>query len=196
MDFHNKGDYRMWEYIGNISSIIGIITAVPVIGAAVTYICKEPRRKKRIRKMITNPSSMNHAAISITIGTGLPDIKNQVEQYIVHSKLRDKIFISADGKKKHIYSIKEGNLPGHGTCDSNDYSADAEEFIHNILGKICSIETTLNDDGIRTIHLFYAGPAMALAPIAAQLTNRFSVVCYHYDNNGAYYQIGLLQEPK
>lgn len=169
----------MWEFIGNVANVLGIVTAIPVILAALLFIWKCFTRKKAEIKALKNYKVGSSASLSITVGKN-ESIGRDVARFIDS----DETLNNCIGERQFEIHINEMLDEKNGIDVKNE-----------LLKALREKETLISDSGATSICLFYSGPSVLGAVIGAYFSNRYSVIMYQFNAaNHKYYEVAKIVE--
>ena len=149
-----------WQWIANISGVIGIVAIFPIVYTA----WRIHTRKNRLYGILAGKGGKSGKdGILIVDISDLPEMSPQVMA-----------FCAQDATLKNVAKECVG-IVNYGLI-----GADYEKDIENIFAMFNKEHKRLLDGNVGHIHFFFRGPAMVGAMIGARLSN-CSVSCYQYD---------------
>ena len=177
-----------WEIIEKIAIVLGLVTVVSGAMVLWAFVGKVKAALKRWYSFRKGKASKS-AVLFVTIGQASGE--TAVIKYInSNTKLKSELKIRSfeDLTETNFYCIlKEEPIDFNNPAATELY----ETEIHNQLRTVCR---NMKRYSVDRVHLFYCGPYTFAVEIGAELSNRCTVVGYHYvkgDKDG-YYRIGNL----
>lgn len=162
---------QFWVVLGNIGTVLGIISFVPLVYAIWEYI-QYTRREKKERKRIH--TSVGEQPVVLTVSVGGVSIRNEVESFLIQNGFKDFDF------KSRVFVVHR----------------DAKKItVDDVDGIIQDVETQV--DAIRLkavdkIHLFLKVPMPIAVMVGDVLANRIPTLVYHKQPNQGYENWGVL----
>lgn len=151
----------MWNWIGNIASLIQILSVIPFLLAAWLFLSRARRYKKKMEEL-EQPISERPKALTISlVGT---DIAGQVKQFL-------------EGKSLKM-GIESYYKPTGVTQDN----------IQSLLYDILKLKRKMTAEGVTEVHLFLACPLVFATAIGAIFDNWVPVKVYHLNRNSGTYE--------
>lgn len=161
----------------------------------IKFVFVEPRRRRRLNQIISNVDRSRSAVLAIGLGR-MASMEGQVKDFVSsNQELMAELGELKNGENFFILEKRE-NMPEPAPGDTAPYSNQANKFLGETITSLQKEMIRMAEQAVRKIHLFYQGPAILLAPIGAALSNRFTVICYHYSRQTGYYCIGLMQDDR
>lgn len=177
------------DILGVFANILGIVSFFPIVYAAYKYLTNERHKKKLRIRIIENKEHVTCAALAICMGQPT-SIENQVKVFIKNNENMRKEF------KVELEDNDIGNVFSIHVQDQ--LIRDNSVAIDILRKKLVTTQNVIKENAINRIHLFYQGPVSAVSVVAAELANRFTVLCYQYDRSAceadSYYFICLMQD--
>ncbi len=178
-----------WDTIEKLSVILGLISVVPSAFFIFTF-AGRINAQGRKRRMIRKGTGSASAVLFVTIGQ--ESIESAVKKHINGDpslKAELQIHSFEDLTEANFFCIlKEERLDFHNPAATEQYETDIANQLREVCGRMKAI-------GIDRVHLFYCGPYVFAAQIGAELSNRCTVIAYHYARGEAesYHCIGALE---
>ena len=149
----------MWEILGRISDLTGIITFIAFITTIIILSTRAYRYKRRIRKALQIGKGIR-IALAVSLKPG-ENVKGHVEMFLKEKGLSMDISeISANGVSLNTTS----------------------ELRKRFIAK----KRELSEKGVSEVHLFYESPVAAAFYLADVLNNWVPVYVYHFSREGGY----------
>lgn len=184
-----------FDWYGFAANTLGIITASVAIPAVIRLVFAEPRRRRRLNQIISNVDRSRSAVLAIGLGK-MASMEGQVKDFVSGSQeLMTELGELKKGENFFLLEKRE-NMPEPAPDEKSPYSDQADKYLGETITSLQKEMIRMAEQAVRKIHLFYQGPAILLAPIGAALSNRFTVICYHYSRQTGYYCIGLMQDDR
>jgi len=165
--------FSQWvsEYLDGTGILVGLITAIPIFWTWYSLTWGQKRKEKRwTYNAIHNIHGKIHAVLIVDL---LPnkDIKTPVLRYL----------------KQHqtLNTIDEGWI----FC-INHQTTVTPDTLTSLAKELQEIHKSLQRLGADSLHLFFAGPAIAATLVGAEFGNSIPVYLYHHDQG--YENFGLL----
>ncbi|MFP4147439.1 SAVED domain-containing protein [Thiohalospira sp.] len=153
----------LYEFLDWTSIIIGILTFIPVVLTYLEVTVGRRRRHQRWFREACRESGNRAAILHVDL---LPERDTDVTVWRFTSQ-RDDLGSIPSERYFHLHR-KERLGP-----------EDMPEFVRELREQIGEI----GHAGVDTVHLFYAGPAVAAATVGAELANQFRVLVYHHQHS-------------
>lgn len=152
---------EFWQWLGNIASVIQILSAIPLLLTAWWFFVRARRYRRRIAEM---EKTLTERPMALAIGVAGSDISGQVKQ-----------FLESTGLKMEVRSYTK---PGGIT----------QKTIHNMLHEILQIKSRMTEEGVTEVHLFLACPVVFAVAVGAILDNWVPVKVYHLNRDTGRYE--------
>ncbi len=165
-------DSNFWSWLGNIGTILGIISFVPILYAVYEYL-QFKRREEQDRKRIHTEAGTQPAVLIVSMGGGC--IRNNVEAYL---KRQDSF---KDFDFEHRVFVVHRDDKEIQLSDVDDIIAEVEEKQDDIRSKAAD-----------KVHLFLKAPMPIAVMVGSVLANRTPTLVYHYQPNKGYENWGTL----
>ncbi len=162
-----------WAALGNIGTILGIISFVPIAYAVYEYV-QYKRREEQDRLRIHTEAGTQPAVLIVSMGGGC--IRNSVEAYLK----------GQDGFKD--FDFEHRVFVVH-RDDKVIQPSDADGIMVEVEEKQDDIRSKAADK----VHLFLKAPMPIAVMVGAVLANRTPTLVYHYQTNKGYENWGALQ---
>lgn len=176
------------EVIGTILDWVGRITSLLVLILFVKGIISKliPKKKDASEKGTstdTAPATSGEEVKSIDAVLAVAADKDKDNRVAVKKYLEEN-----NCTQWKMYDI----IMQRSAMNENPFSAD--HYVSDLLEELQHTLKDMNKDKVTTVHLFYAGPGVLLAPIIAAFYNNIKCVLYDFDyKKGEYYRV---EEPK
>lgn len=152
---------QFWVLLNRVSDLLGVLTAVPMLAAAVLFLHRARRYRQRLQAMEEQTTS-RPVALAVSL-TGL-DISEQVRAFLAEQGVR---------------------CPLRSYCRSEDVSrATLPALIH----RLTRLKNTLSLESVTEVHLFYAGPVALGIMLGGLLHNWVPVKVYHLNSLTGQYE--------
>lgn len=146
---------QFWAILNRVSDVLGVLTAVPMLAAALLFLHKARRYRQRLQEM-EGQTTAKPVALAISL-TGV-DISEQVRAFLnglgvqwpLQSYWRDE-------------EVSEVTLP-------------------RLLQHLARRKNELSLEGVTEVHLFYAGPVALGIMLGGLLHNWVPVKVYHLNS--------------
>lgn len=152
----------MWSTLGNVASIIQILSAIPLLWAAYLFFTRATRYKKKIKEMET-ATTENPMALVISLQPA--DISGQVAPFLNQQGI----------KMTKLYSYHK---PTGAT----------KENIPHLLTDVLKLKNEMTSAGVTEVHLFLMVPLAFAVAIGAILDNWVRVKVYHLNREKQQYE--------
>lgn len=178
-----------WDIVEKISVILGLLSLLPCVSFIFTFARRKNAERKK-RMAIEKGAGSASAVLFVTIGQ--ESIESAVKKHIDgNASLKEELKICSfeELTEANFFCIlKEEKLDFHNPTAAEQYETDIQNQLQAVSGSLKSI-------GITRVHLFYCGLYTFAAMIGAELSNRCTVVAYHYTpgGGGSYHCVGTLQ---
>lgn len=159
------------EYLDGIGIILGIISAIPIFW---TWYSITIGQKRKERQWTKNAIENIHGKIQCVLIIDLlpnKDIKTPVCRYL----------------KQNEY-LKD--IPDELILQINHETLTTPENLTELAKELQQVHRDLQKLGADSIHLFFAGPAVAATLVGAEFGNSIPVYLYHHDTS--YKNFGLM----
>lgn len=152
----------MWTTIGNIASIIQILSAVPLLWAAYLFFTRAYRYKRKINEI---GSTITTKPMALVIALQPIDITGQVKPFLDQQGLKN-------------IPIRTYHKPEGATSEN----------IAQMLSEILKIKSEMTQDGVTEVHLFLMVPVAFAVAVGAILDNWVRVKVYHLNREKQQYE--------
>lgn len=150
-----------WEMLEHIANVLGVLTAVPMLAAALLFFHRARRYRQRLREM-ESQTTPQPVALAVSL-TGL-DISEQVRAFLIR-------------QGKH-WPVRVYNR--HEAVDPLTLPGVLQQLMHR--------KNELSLEGITEVHLFYAGPVALGIMLGGLLHNWVPVKVYHLNSLTGQYE--------
>ena len=157
---------QFWEMLSSVADVLGIVSAVPMLAAAVLFVHRARRYRLRLREM-EGQTTAQPVALAVSL-TGL-NISEQVRAFLIRQ-----------GKPwpVRVYRRDEEMTPA---------------ALPRVIQHILRLKNELSLDGVTEVHLFYAGPVALGLMLGGLLHNWVPVKVYHLNSlTGQYEYWGVI----
>lgn len=146
---------QFWPMLNRLSDLLGVLTSLPMLAAALLFLHRARRYRQRLREMDgqTTPTPMV-LAISFT---GL-DISEQVRTFLLSMRVQWTV---------RAYTRAEEISP---------------TALPAVMQHLMQLKNELSVDGVTEVHLFYAGPVALGIMLGGLLHNWVPVKVYHLNS--------------
>jgi hypothetical protein len=152
---------QFWALISSVADVLGILSAVPMLAAAVLFVHRARRYRQRLREMEGQTTS-HPVALAVSL-TGL-DISEQV-----------RAFLARQGRHWPVR--------GYRRAEAVDPAA-----LPEVLQQLLRLKHELSLEGVTEVHLFYAGPVALGIMLGGALHNWVPVKVYHLNSLTGQYE--------
>ncbi|MGE4095800.1 MAG: SAVED domain-containing protein [Candidatus Binatia bacterium] len=157
---------QFWTSLNRMSDVLGVLTALPMLAAAVLFAQRARRYRQRLREM-AGQTTAHPIALAVSL-TGL-DISEQVRTFLasqgVHWPVR-------------TYRQEEAVTPS---------------VLPSVMHQLSRLKNDLSLESVTEVHLFYAGPVALGVMLGGLLHNWVPVKVYHLNSlTGQYEFWGVL----
>lgn len=152
---------EMWQVIGNVASVIQILSAIPLLLTAWWFVLRARRYRRRTEAI---GKEMTARPMALVVGLAGTDISGQVKSFLVESGMKMEV---------HSYTKTGGVTPAN---------------IHGMLADVLKIKAQMTDDAVTEVHLFLACPLVFAAALGAILDNWVLVKVYHLNRESGRYE--------
>ena len=146
---------QFWQMLSSVADVLGIVSAVPMLAAAVLFAHRARRYRQRLQAM-EGQTTAQPVALAVSL-TGL-DISEQVRAFLarqgVHWPVR---------AYRHEEEVNPIVLP-------------------NVIQQLSRLKNDLSLEGVTEVHLFYAGPVALGLMLGGLLHNWVPVKVYHLNS--------------
>ena len=150
-----------WQWLGNIASIIQILSAIPLLLTAWWFFVRAGRYRRRMAEM---EKTLTERPMALAIGIAGSDISGQVKQFLESAGLKMEVRSYAKSG-----GVTQGNLHG---------------MLHDIL----RMKSRMTEEGVTEVHLFLACPLVFAVAVGAILDNWVPVKVYHLNRETGRYE--------
>lgn len=152
---------QFWEMLSSVADVLGVVSAAPMLAAAVLFLHRARRYRQRLREM-EGQTTAQPVALAVSL-TGL-DISEQVRTFLVRQGAHWPV-----RTYRHKEEVNPIALPG-------------------ILQQLSQLKNDLSLDGVTEVHLFYAGPVALGLMLGGLLHNWVPVKVYHLNSLTGQYE--------
>jgi len=161
-----------WAMLGNIGTVLGIISFVPIIYALweyVQYTHREEEERKRIHTQVgTQPAIL-------IVDVGGAGIRNEVEAFLKEEKGFENFDFDTQVFVVHRY-------------EQQITASDVDSIIQDVEDQLNTIRIKAADK----VHLFLKAPMPIVVMVGEVLANRIPTLVYHKQRNKGYENWGAL----
>jgi hypothetical protein len=152
---------QFWEIFSSVADVLGIVSAVPMLAAAVLFAHRARRYRLRLREM-EGQTTAQPVALAVSL-TGL-DISEQVRAFLARQGQHWPVRVYRRDEE-----MNPADLPG-------------------VLQQLLRLKNELSLEGVTEVHLFYAGP-VALGIMLGGLLHKWTPVkVYHLNSLTGQYE--------
>ena len=152
---------QFWLLLNRVSDALGVLTAIPMLAAAVLFLHRARRYRQRLQEM---EGQITARPITLAVSlTGL-DISEQVRTFL---------------------SGREPQCPLRTYCHNEVVSCDS---LPGLLQRLACLKNDLSLEGVTEVHLFYAGPVALGIMLGGLLHNWVPVKVYHLNSLTGHYE--------
>jgi hypothetical protein len=152
---------QFWSILNRASDVLGVLTALPMLAAAVLFLHRARRYRQRLREM-EGQTTARPIALAISL-TGL-DISEQVRGFLTNLGMSWPV---------RVYCRREEVSP---------------ETLPELLQGLARLKNNLSLEGVTEVHLFYAGPVALGLMLGGLLHNWVPVKVYHLNSFTGQYE--------
>jgi len=152
---------QFWAILNRVSDVLSVLTAVPMLAAAVLFLHRARRYRQRLWAM-EGQTTARPIALAISL-TGL-DISEQVRGFLAALNAR---------------------WPLRTYCHNEAVSCDS---LPGLLQRLARLKNDLSLEGVTEVHLFYAGPVALGLMLGGLLHNWVPVKVYHLNSLTGQYE--------
>lgn len=152
---------QFWALISSVADVLGILSAVPMLAAAVLFVHRARRYRQRLRTM-EGQTTPHPVALAVSL-TGL-DISEQVRAFLVRQGKHWPVRVYRCNE-----AVNPATLPG-------------------VLQQLARLKNELSLGGVTEVHLFYAGPVALGLMLGGLLHNWVPVKVYHLNSLTGQYE--------
>jgi hypothetical protein len=152
---------QFWEMLSSVADILGIVSAVPMLGAAVLFAHRARRYRLRLRDM-EGQTTAQPIALAVSL-TGL-DISEQVRAFLARQGNHWPVRVYHRDE-----ALEPASLPG-------------------VIQQLLRLKNDLSLEGVTEVHLFYAGPVALGIMLGGLLHNWAPVKVYHLNSLTGQYE--------
>ncbi len=167
-----QGTAGFWAALGNIGTVLGIISFVPIVYAVWEYM-QYIRREEKERAKIHSESGTQPAVLIVDIG-GM-GIRNEVEAF-----LKSEAGFEDFDFESRVFVVHKD--------ERNIDASSVDGILQEVEDKVDAIRAKAADK----IHLFLKVPVPIAAMVGEVLANRTPVLMYHKQPNKGYQNWGTL----
>lgn len=146
---------QFWSVLTRVSDVLSVLTALPMLAAAVLFLHRARRYRQRLQEM-EGQTTPRPVALAVSL-TGL-DISEQVRAFIAGLGAR---------------------WPLHTYCRGEEVSG---VTLPRLLHHLAHLKNELSLEGVTEVHLFYAGPVALGIMLGGLLHNWVPVKVYHLNS--------------
>jgi hypothetical protein len=152
---------QFWEMLSSVADVLGVVSAVPMLAAAVLFAHRARRYRLRLWEM-EGQTTAQPVALAVSL-TGL-DISEQV-----------RAFLARQGKHwpVRVYRRDEETNPA---------------ALPGVIQQFLRLKNELSLEGVTEVHLFYAGPVALGIMLGGLLHNWTPVKVYHLNSLTGQYE--------
>lgn len=154
---------ELWNSVGNVSSVVGIISAIPIFWTL--YEVKWGRKRKHEIWYDQAVKGTNADIVLVVDLLANSDMRTQVRQYLAtqNHNVPDDRFVVLE----HSGDIKPHEVP---------------ELVRQLRNHIDEISRM----GAGSLHIFFGGPCAFATIVGCEMSNRGNVFIYHHPRTGGY----------
>jgi hypothetical protein len=152
---------QFWLLLNRMSDLLGVLTALPMLGAAVLFLHRARCYRQRLREM-EGQTTVRPVALAVSL-TGL-DISEQVRRFLADLKVQ---------------------WPLRAYLRSEEIS---RETLPAVIQQLARLKNELSLEGVTEVHLFYAGPVVLSMMLGGLLHNWVPVKVYHLNSFTGQYE--------
>ncbi len=152
---------HFWPLLSAVADIFGILSAIPMLAAAVLFAQSARRYRQRLQEM-ERQTTPHPIALAVSL-TGL-DISEQVRAFLVRQGKHWPVRVY-----RHDEAVDPATLPG-------------------VIQQLVRLKNELSLDGVTEVHLFYAGPVALGIMLGGMLHNWAPVKVYHLNSLTGQYE--------
>lgn len=150
-----------WSVLDIVADVVGVLTSVPMLAAALLFWQRARRYRQRLRAM-EGQTTARPVAVAVSL-TGL-DISGQVRGFLARIGVQWPV---------RVYTHNE---------------AVSRETLPKLLQQLVRLKNELSVEGITEVHLFYAGPVAVGLMLGGMLHNWVPVKVYHLNSLTGQYE--------
>jgi hypothetical protein len=152
---------QFWEMLSSVADVLGIVSAAPMLAAAVLFLHRARCYRQRLREM-EGQTTATPMALAISL-TGL-DISEQVRTFLVRQGKYWPVRVYHRDE-----ALEPASLPG-------------------VIQQLLRLKNDLSLEGVTEVHLFYAGPVALGIMLGGLLHNWAPVKVYHLNSLTGQYE--------
>lgn len=152
---------EFWSILNCTADLLGVLTAVPMLAAAMLFLHRARRYRQRLQAM-EGQTTPKPVALAVSL-TGL-DISEQVRTFLIGLGM---------------------DWPLRTYCRREEVCRDA---LSVILQQLVRLKNDLSLEGVTEVHLFYAGPVALGIMLGGLLHNWVPVKVYHLNSLTGQYE--------
>jgi hypothetical protein len=152
---------QFWSILNRVSDVLGVLTAVPMLAAAVLFLHRARRYRQRLREM-EGQTTPRPVALAVSL-TGL-DISEQV-----------RAFLNGLGVQWSLRAYTRGEEVSPVTLPV-------------VIQQLARLKNALSLEGVTEVHLFYAGPVALGIMLGGLFHNWVPVKVYHLNSFTGQYE--------
>jgi len=152
---------EFWSVLNRISDVLGVLTALPMLAAAVLFLHRARRYRQRLQEM-EGQTSPRPVALAVSL-TGL-DISEQVRAFLAGLGMQWPVRVYCRGEE-----VSPHTLPV-------------------TMQHLARLKHELSLEGVTEVHLFYAGPVALGIMLGGLLHNWVPVKVYHLNSLTGQYE--------
>lgn len=152
---------QFWDMLSSVADVLGIVSAVPMLAAAMLFAHRARRYRRRLQEM-ERQTTAQPVALAVSL-TGL-DISEQVRAFLLRQGAGWPVRVY-----RHDEEVTPAALPG-------------------VFYQLSRLKNELSLDGVTEVHLFYAGPVALGLMLGGLLHNWVPVKVYHLNSLSGQYE--------
>jgi hypothetical protein len=152
---------QFWSVLTCISDLLGVLTALPMLAAAVLFLQRARRYRQRLQEM-EGQTTAKPVALAVSL-TGL-DISEQVRAFLAGRGAQWPVRVYCRGEE-----VSPNTLPV-------------------TMQQLARLKHELSLEGVTEVHLFYAGPVALGIMLGGLLHNWVPVKVYHLNSLTGLYE--------
>jgi hypothetical protein len=152
---------QFWEMLSSVADVLGVVSALPMLAAAVLFAHRARRYRLRLREM-DGPTTAQPIALAVSL-TGL-DISEQVRAFLIRQEKPWPV---------RVYRRDEEMTPA---------------ALPGVIQQLLRLKNALSREGATEVHLFYAGPVALSVMLGGLFHNWVPVKVYHLNSLTGQYE--------
>ncbi len=152
---------QFWMSLNRMSDVLGVLTALPMLAAAVLFAQRARRYRQRLREM-EGQTTAHPIALAVSL-TGL-DISEQVRAFLARQGAHWPV---------RAYRHEEAVTPA---------------VLPSVMQQLSRLKNDLSLESVTEVHLFYAGPVALGLMLGGLLHNWVPVKVYHLNSLTGQYE--------